>query len=465
MATLEAAANALTCRACVVAGPSSGAGKTTVALGLMAALGRRGLVVQPFKCGPDFIDPGHHTRVCDRASRNLDTWMVSSEANRRIFRKHSAGADVSIVEGVMGLFDGVRGVGSTASAARLLGLPVILVVDASGMGASAAAVVNGFATFDATVPVAGVIFNQVASASHYKILLEACECLPRTIQLGYLPRDSQLRIPERHLGLVMAHEGAMSSDAISHLAALVEQHVNVDRLLELSAQVPFEIQNGAVPQTDPVVKIGVAMDQAFCFYYEDNLDALREAGAELVPFSPLHDGRLPGGLRGLYFGGGYPELWAQSLSANVGMRSAVAKFIQRSGAVYAECGGLMYLARSIRAQDGETWPMVGELPIAITMTGRLQRFGYAEVTLTRDCLLGPAGTVARGHSFHYSDIDRSSDALPCAYNVQYASNQATELEGFLQGGVLASYIHLHFQSHHGLANAFVEHARDRSVTS
>lgn len=452
------------CRAFVVAGPSSGAGKTTVALGLMAALRARGLVVQPFKCGPDFIDPGHHTRICARASRNLDTWMVSPEMNQRIFRRYSTGADVSVVEGVMGLFDGARGTGagSTAASARLLGVPVILVVDAWGMGASAAALVNGFASFDATVPVVGVIFNRVASASHYELLSDACEAIPGITALGYMPRDNRLSIPERHLGLLTAAEGALPPEAIAHLARLVEQHVQVDRLLEVSANVPRDGGNETVAaKRDPLARIGIAKDHAFCFYYEDNLDALRAAGAELVPFSPLNDKDLPAGLDALYLGGGYPEVWARGLSENVAMRHAIARFIKHSGTVYAECGGLMYLAQSIRTEDGATWPMVGELPVTVSMTDRLQRFGYAEITLTRDCILGPAGTTARGHSFHYSRIDGESEPAGGAYRVRYIRNGAEETEGFVRHRVLASYVHLHFQSEPRLARALVQHARTR----
>jgi cobyrinic acid a,c-diamide synthase len=451
---------ARTCRAFVVAGPSSGAGKTTVTLGLMAALRARGLMVQPFKCGPDFIDPGHHTRVCGRPSRNLDTWMVSDEANRRAFHRHAATADVSVIEGVMGLFDGARGsgAGSTAATANLLGVPIVLVVDASGMGASAAAVVKGFATFDPTVSIAGVIFNRVATASHYQLLLEACESIQGVTPLGYLPRDPQWHIPERHLGLLTAEEGALSQDAVSHLATLVERHIDLECLLKLSAHVATDDGIDAdVVQSRPLVTIGVARDQAFCFYYEDNLDALRRAGAELLPFSPLNDGELPVGVDALYFGGGYPEVWAGPLSNNVAMRAAVASFIRQSGVVYAECGGLMYLAETVRMQDGATWPMVGALPITIAMTDRLQRFGYAEVVLTRDCLLGAAGTAARGHSFHYSRIDNPPAGLDLAYSVHDARHQKQELEGFIRDSVLASYVHIHFSSNPDLATSFVQH--------
>ncbi len=463
----------------VVAGPSSGAGKTTVALGLMAALKRRGLTVQPFKCGPDFIDAGHHTRVCTRASRNLDGWMLSADVNRAIFRAHASTADISVVEGVMGLFDGANragGAGSTADTARTLDLPIVLVVDASKMAASAAALVHGFATFDPTVRVAGVIFNKVGSTTHNDLLRDAIASVPGVLSLGYLPRDEALRIPERYLGLVTAGEDVLTEDAVLHLADLIARHVDLDRLLELAsgargagAGVSGTAAATASRNTTDAysVRIGVARDRAFCFYYEDNLDALCAAGAEIVPFSPLADVDLPAGLDALYFGGGYPELWAESLSANVRLREAVARFIAGGGHVYAECGGLMYLADAIETRDGRRWPMLGELPFAVVMTDRLQRFGYVDVTFTRDCLLGPAGTTARGHSFHCSRIDESGAALPaCAYHLRHTLTGLDAAEGFTSANdrVLASYIHLHFLSNPALATQFVHRIQHTRAT-
>jgi cobyrinic acid a,c-diamide synthase len=441
----------------VVAGPSSGAGKTTVTLGLMAALKRRGLIVQPFKCGPDFIDPGHHERVCERPSRTLDGWMLGPAANQAIFIRHAASADVSVAEGVMGLFDGASqssGVGSTAEMATLLGIPILFVVDASKMAASAAALVHGFATFDPAVRLAGVIFNKVGSASHYRLLKDALERAGETVALGYLPRDEQLRIPERYLGLVTADECVLSEQAVAHLADLIEQHVDLDGVLNVAGGVAGRPETVESPPAG-LVRIGIARDRAFCFYYEDNFDALRAAGADLVAFSPLDDRELPDALDALYFGGGYPELWAEGLTANVKMQEAVQRFIESGRAVYAECGGLMYLAQSIQGRDGRTWPMIGALPFNVVMTERLQRFGYVEVTLTHDCVLGAAGTTARGHSFHCSRIADVPSDIPLSYRLRYTLARAEEGEGFSVGSVLASYIHLHFQSNPGLAREFV----------
>ncbi|PYR35468.1 MAG: cobyrinate a,c-diamide synthase [Acidobacteria bacterium] len=448
-------------RAIVIAGPASGVGKTTIALGLMAAFRRRGLAVQPFKCGPDFIDAGHHTRVCERPSRNLDGWMLSSETNRTLFVEHAATADIAIVEGVMGLFDGARnsGEGSTAAMAKHLRLPVLFVVDASHMAASAAALVCGFETFDPSIRIAGVVFNQVGSAGHYSLLRDALEQAGCAPAVGYLPRDASLVIPERHLGLYTAHEDVLSTAALDHLSSLIEQHVDLDGVLEIAT---LEEAPHTAPASSPAVgetvRIAVARDRAFCFYYEDNLDALRGGGAEIVEFSPLTDHSLPEETNALYIGGGYPELYAAQLSANESMRTAVAQFVGSGGPTYAECGGLMYLGRHLRLQNGDDFAMVGILPFGTRVTERLVRFGYTEVAFTADCLLGRAGATARGHSFHYSTIDGVPD-VPCAYRVRSTLSGIEGPEGYVVGNVLASYIHLHFLSNPDLTASFIRSAR------
>ena len=448
-------------RAVVIAGPASGVGKTTIALGLMAAFRRRGLVVQPFKCGPDFIDAGHHTRVCDRPSRNLDGWMLSGETNRTLFDRHARTADIAIVEGVMGLFDGARnsGEGSTAAMAKHLRLPVLLVVDASKMAASAAALVRGFETFDPAVRIAGVVFNQVGSAGHYGLLREALEQAGCAPAVGYLPNEASLRVPERHLGLYTAQEDVLSKPALDHLSSLMEQFVNLDRVLGIAA-IENAHQTPAAPSraVGDAARIAVARDRAFCFYYEDNLDALRASGAEIVEFSPLADRTLPEGTDAIYIGGGYPELYAAELSANHSMRASIGQFVENGGPAYAECGGLMYLGRHLRLRDGHALAMVGVLPFGTMLTDRLVRFGYTEVSFISDCLLGRAGATARGHSFHYSTIDGAPD-VPCVYHVRSTLSGAESTEGYVVGNVLASYIHLHFLSNPELSAHFVRAAR------
>ena len=448
----------------VIAGPASGVGKTTVALSLMAALRKRGLTVQPFKCGPDFIDGGHQAKVCGRPSRNLDGWMLSAEANQRIFYGNAADADVCVVEGVMGLFDGVDGkseAGSTAEIAKWLGLPVILVVDASSMARSAAALVRGFESFDPALKVAGVIFNKVGGAAHYRMLSDAVTTSANAVPLGYLPGDERIHIAERYLGLVTAGENLLSDSMLSLLGELAESHIDLDQLLacamSITAAADDQTQRTQHESTGSI-RLGVARDKAFCFYYEDNLDALREAGAEIVEFSPLEDSSLPTALDALYFGGGYPELFAKQLSGNRPMLASIKRAAEEGLSIYAECGGLMYLAREIVTKEDASFPMAGVLPMTVQMTDRLVNFGYTEVSFTSDCLIGPAGAIARGHSFHCSRI---ADVGPVEY-VYQARNSMTgreEPDGLRVRNVLASYIHLHFLSNPGTADAFVKNAK------
>ena len=438
----------------LIAGTSSGVGKTTVTLALLAAMRRRGLSCQPFKGGPDFLDTTHHTRVSGRPARNLDTWLLPHATNRELFAAATADADAAIVEGMMGLFDGAfdpadpaSEAGSSAELARLLELPIVLVVDASKSARSIAALVLGFELFDPTLPLAGVILNRVASARHLAMLTQAIEARCKTPLLGSVPRTPEIAIPERHLGLhAAALDPADLEPEIARLADLAEAHLNVSRILELESP---RIAAAPVQQAPTVVRIGVAQDQAFSFYYQENLDLLRRHGAELVPFSPIEDTALPPGLDALYFGGGYPELHAVALNRNSAMLACVRGFAQSGEPIYAECGGMIYLAESVRTSEA-TLPLTGVLPLEVEMTPRLVDFGYTTVTFTRDCLLGPAGTVIRGHSFHYSRL-----AGPPACETAYTLLKSDKPEGFTNpaGNVLASYIHLHFAAHPGV----VEH--------
>jgi cobyrinic acid a,c-diamide synthase len=442
----------------VFAGPASGVGKTTVTLSLMAALRKRGLTVQPFKCGPDFIDGGHHARVCGRASRNLDGWMLSAEANRQIFYRNAANADVCVVEGVMGLFDGVDGkseAGSTAEIAKWLGLPVVLVVDASAMARSAAALVRGFESFDPALKVAGVIFNNVGGAAHYQMLSDAVTMSANAVPLGYLPRDERIHITERYLGLVTAGENLLPDSMLSLLGELAECHIDLDQLLACAAD---GCAKGTRDLSAGSIRLGVARDKAFCFYYEDNLDVLREAGAEIVEFSPLEDSVLPTALDALYFGGGYPELFAKQLSENRLMLASIKRAAEEGLPIYAECGGLMYLAREIVTKDEASFPMAGVLPITVQMTDRLVNFGYTEVSFTSDCLIGPAGAKARGHSFHCSRI-ADVGSVEYAYQARNSMTGREEPDGLRVKNLLASYIHLHFLSNPGMADAFLKNAK------
>ena len=448
-------------RGLVIAGTQSGVGKTTVTLGLLAALRRRGLVVQPFKVGPDFIDPGHHTRAAGRVSRNLDGWMLSREANAALFCRQARGADVAVVEGVMGLFDGYDGssdAGSTAQMAKWLGLPVLLVVDARAMARSAAALVHGFASFDPDLSLAGVIFNRIGSPTHLEYLQQGLAALQGVRGFGGLPRDPELAIPERHLGLATTEDHPLGEAYLTHLADWLEAHLDLDGLLEALPQLTLpEEQTPAV--VAPAVRLGVARDRAFCFYYPENLELLAEAGAELVPFSPLDDRELPPGLHGLYLGGGYPELYAGPLAANAGLRQAVYDFAAAGLPIYAECGGLMYLAQEIRDLEGQAHPMAGVFPFTVRMLPRLKALGYREVTLAAAGLLGPAGTRARGHEFHYSEMVGEPVGVARLYRVTPRKGGEAVAEGYCAGNVLASYVHLHFGSNPEVARSLVASCR------
>jgi cobyrinic acid a,c-diamide synthase len=444
--------------ALVVAGTASGAGKTTVALAIIAALRSRGLTVQPFKCGPDFIDGGHLAAAASRPVRNLDTWMLDAEANREIFSR-SASCDVAVVEGMMGLFDGVTGSseeGSTAEMAKLLGLPVVLVVDAGNSARSIAAVIRGFETFDSELGFAGIVLNRVAGDAHFRMLELAIRQSSLVPVLGWLPVEADAAIPERHLGLHTAAEGIGAG--LSTLTRLgsrldLEQVLNATVYKQGFATAPIST---AEPKYRGV-RVGVARDRAFSFYYQDNLDLLRENGALIVDFSPIKDSVLPENLHALYFGGGYPELYASELSRNGRLLQQIRDFAKANKPIYAECGGLMYLAEKLTVIEGHSYSMAGVLPVAIEMTKSLVHFGYVDVEFAHNCLLGKKGTHVRGHSFHCSRIV-AHDSLGCVYRVHYSLSGRREQEGFVCGGVLGTYIHLHFRSNPALVSSFLEQA-------
>jgi len=553
----------------LVAGVCSGCGKTSLTLGLLRAFARRGLCAQPFKAGPDFIDPGLHALASGRVSHNLDSWMLSPEANRDIFARSAHGADVAVIEGAMGLFDGASGAGdsgSAASLAKLLGAPVALVVDASGMGASVAALAQGFAGFDPELEFAGVILNRIGSPNHREIVSQAVR-LANIPVLGLLPKAPLLCLPSRHLGLITAEDLAATPagrDMFDELADWVEAGVDVDALLAglpetvdhggsavlgQSGSDAFEAvdhggsavlgqSNGIDLKTIPYrigartasplansdeswrkkrpgpsgqawggvrsragaecssnvfkparresqprqttgqkcpgppdrtqilasgepVLLGVARDNAFSFMYAENLRLLEMAGARLVFFSPLGDQSLPappGGLGGLYLPGGYPELNAQELSANVSMLAALREFCRSGRPVYAECGGFMLLTRGIADLEGRIHPMAGVFDCETRMNKRFAALGYREVTLTRETILGPAGATARGHEFHYSSL-RTPPDVPTAYRLSGRHGAIDAREGFVSGNTLGSYVHLHFASNPGLAVHFVQAMR------
>jgi cobyrinic acid a,c-diamide synthase len=443
----------------LIAGPASGVGKTTLALGLMAALRGRGLRVQGFKVGPDFIDPGLHAMATGRASHNLDGWLLSPEEVKAVFTRHAGDVDAAVVEGVMGLFDGLEGAsdrGSSAEIARWLGLPIILVVDAAAAVRSAAATVLGFEAFDPKLPLAGVVFNRVGGARHAQWLQQAAALHCATPVLGAIPWETGVEIPERHLGLLTAEGGALPSKRVARLAQLVEAHVDLDRLLAVAQMaVPRPPSGLRADRFRARCRIGVARDAAFCFYYGENLLRLEEAGAALVPFSPLHDSTLPEDLDGLYLGGGYPEVHAATLAANLSMRQAIAAHAASGRPVYAECGGFMYLGESIQDPEGHWHPMVGWFPVRAIFPDAGLRLSYVRVRIQADCCLGPMGCEARGHEFHRSRMTEMPSSIARVFAVTDAPGDTWKPEGYRRGSVLGTYVHQHFGSQPDLAQHFV----------
>ena len=452
-------------RCLVIAGSHSGVGKTTVALGLMAAFQKRGLKISGFKVGPDFIDPGHHRRILGTPSRNLDGWMLSKEYNRATFAKAMHGQDLGIVEGVMGLFDGYDGLseaGSTAEMAKWLDAPVILVLDARSMARSIGALAHGFASFDPDLRLVAVIANRVGSPTHMRYLAEAMSSVPEVLFLGGLSRRDEISIPERHLGLVTSDEEPYSSGLFDELAAMVEDHLDLDALLSLPAT---EKQGEPLTLPEPHqvgVRLGVARDEAFCFYYQDNQDLLSHFGAELCFFSPLRDDHLPADVNGLYLGGGYPELFARGLAENENMRSEILEAAIRGMPIYAECGGFMYLTRSIEVED-QTFDMVGLYPFETRMLSRRKALGYREVILGEDGLLGPKGLKARGHEFHYSELPEVPQAFPSLFQVADRGGIEVLTDGYMIHNVVAGYIHLHFGSNPEIAANLVESCKTYQI--
>ena len=453
------------CPRLVIAGTSSGVGKTTVTLAILAALKARGRLVQPFKGGPDFIDPGHHTAATGRPSRNLDGWLLGKAVNRELFARAAVGADISIVEGMMGLFDGsspVNEIGSTAELAKQLDAPVLLVIDGSAMARSAAAMVSGYAKFDPNLRVVGVLFNRVGSDGHYKLLKAAVEQETDVVPVGYLRPDPSVTIADRHLGLVTAMEQG-TGELYDRLGKAAEETVDLDRIEALSrscGEWPAAPLSPVTRTYGRTLRIGVAQDLAFCFYYPDNLELLEAEGAELVKFSPMNDRVLPD-VDMLYLGGGYPELHGEALSQNVPMRTAVRKFAEQGGTIYAECGGMMYLTQVIRDFAGLSHEMVGLFPAEAVMKKPGLTLGYRTMELSRDCILGAAGTTARGHEFHYSSlVPRGTLDYACA--LRDAGGLSKGQDGVSIGNVVGLYTHLHFASQPQIAKSLVSSVRRTS---
>ncbi|MFE7553045.1 cobyrinate a,c-diamide synthase [Streptomyces gardneri] len=463
----------------VIAAPSSGAGKTTVATGLMAAFAGRGLAVSPHKVGPDYIDPGYHALATGRPGRNLDAYMCGTGLIAPLFLHGARGCDLAVVEGVMGLYDGAADQGelaSTAQVAKLLKAPVVLVVDASSQSRSVAALVHGFASWDPEVRIGGVILNKVATDRHEHLLREALGGSGVPV-LGVLRRAPAVATPSRHLGLVpVAERQAAAVEAVAAQAEQVLAGCDMEALLALARSAPELHAEPWVPEVvgrlhagGPVVptrsapaermpttrpagrmptpKVAVAGGAAFTFSYAEHAELLTAAGAEVVTFDPLRDESLPEGTSGLVIGGGFPEMYGAELSANEPLRKAVAELAAAGAPIAAECAGLLYLARSL---DGR--PMCGVLEADARMSERLT-LGYRDAVAVSDSVLAPAGARMRGHEFHRTVIEPGAGAL-AAWGLRQPERR---VEGFVQGGVHASYVHTHWAGSPEAAARFVEH--------
>jgi cobyrinic acid a,c-diamide synthase len=430
----------------IIAGTHSGCGKTTIASGIMAALTARGMKVQPFKVGPDFIDPSHHTRICGRPSRNLDPFMMGERGCIETFLRATEGSDIAVIEGVMGMYDGVDGsdFASTAHVARILKAPVVLVVDAKGMSRSVHALIDGYRRYDPSISFAGVIFNRIGSPRH-RTMIEASLDIP---SFGMIPRKEDLVVKSRHLGLMMAHE----SGAMADFGDIIEEHADLDALIASAACAPPLRTGKRSSDTAQSIRasVGVALDDAFCFYYQDNLDLLYRAGAELVFFSPLID-PLPD-VDAVYLGGGYPELHLLALASSQ-CRQDLKKATDSGMPLYGECGGLMYLVKEVTAD--KTYKMCNILPATAEMTGNIQALGYVKGKSIRSDSFLPAGQQISGHEFHYSRIDPERDVH---YALQLSRGKGIDggRDGMVSQNALGCYTHAYFTR--AFVNAFIDAA-------
>jgi cobyrinic acid a,c-diamide synthase len=447
----------------VIGATQSGTGKTSLSLALVHALTRRGLRVQAFKVGPDFLDPTHLAIASGRPCYNLDGWMSGEAYVKQLFARASATADIAVIEGVMGLFDGAdprTSEGSTAEIARWLGAPVLLLTNAHGAARSLAATVKGFCELEAGLTIAGVVANHIGSDRHIAWLREALQSANLPPLLGGILRGAFPVLPSRHLGLVTGDERTLTPAVLNELADALEKSLPLEEVIALArgAKSLADAAQRSPETLDRRVRLGIARDEAFHFYYPDNLEALRAAGCELVFFSPLHDEQLPKDLDAMYLGGGYPEEYAAALAANRDMRAAVRAFASAGHAVYAECGGLMYLAKTLETREGQNFPMAGVMSAQTRMLPRRKALGYVEVTLAADSLWGRSGAVVRGHEFHYSELVGEPTGKPewrKVYTLQHRRSEKAVAEGYQRGRILASYVHTHFASRPDAVRAFV----------
>ena len=451
----------------VIAGTASNVGKTILTAGLIAAFKSRGLTVQSFKVGPDYIDAAYLAHVSGRPCRNLDSWMLGEGALRQVLAQGVLGVDLALVEGMLGLFDGRGGStnGSTADVARIIKAPVVLVIDVNDMTESAAAVALGFKSFAESPRIAGVLLNNVRSDSHRRRAEDAIWDIAKLPVLGALRAMPQLDIPQREHGLLPVTENKEWDRMIGVLSETIDRDVDLDLLLriankaELVPLVPKKVFQGK-PDAGRTVRMAVAYDDAFNFYYPENLELLEEHGAQVVPFSPLEDDHLPQDAAGIYLGGGFPEIFVEPLAKNRLMAESIQRAYRSGIPIYAECGGLMYLGRSLRTDSGAIERMAGVIPVDVEMDGEIHRFGYRQLLTLEDSILSSRGQFYRGHEFHWSRITGHNGDLKPAYQMQNAEGDVIGYEGFVAPNLLASYVHVHFGQNTVLVDKFVQHCRE-----
>lgn len=450
----------------LIAGTNSGVGKTTISLGIMQALTKRGLKVQPYKVGPDYIDPSYHTFITGRYSRNLDSYMLEDEKIKFIVKDSSKDADISVVEGVMGLYDGY-GTDlddcTSSYTSKLLKMPVILVINAKAMSSSAAAMVLGYKMLDKGVNIAGVITNNVRSESHYNNLKEAIEKYTNVEVLGYFPPNKDFSLESRHLGLIPSVEIDSLKVKFESLAQEIEKYINIDRIIEISETEDFDtsfelekfIENNKVNNKT----IAIAYDKAFNFYYRENIELFEKLGMNIEYFSPINDSELPK-CDYIYIGGGFPEIFAKELDENKKIRSSILNAHENEIPIYAECGGLMYLGETLEDKNNDIYHMVGIFKGCSKMTSSLKRFGYCLGKAKKDTILAKEGEIIKGHEFHHSFFDSKEE---CAYDMKKIKKDKVIDEwegGYSKGNTLATYLHTHFYNNLNCIANFIERGSD-----
>ncbi|MGB9730352.1 MAG: cobyrinate a,c-diamide synthase [Thermoprotei archaeon] len=442
-----------------IAGVQSGVGKTTISIGIMGALKRKGYRVQGFKIGPDFIDPSYHTMITGIPSRNLDSWMLKKQRIKELFALAMRNSDIAVIEGVMGLFDGFSGLdetGSTIQITRLLRIPIILIVDVWGMARSAAAIVLGYKKMAGNIPMA-VILNRVGGKTHAQWTIDAIKEITGIQVVGVIPWNQEIKLPERHLGLIPAIE-TKPTETLNMIVDFISQHVDLDKIIELAKSAPEIPDIQPFKEKEKKVKIAIALDEAFNFYYKDGLETLERLGAEIIPFSPLHDKKLPDNINGLYIGGGFPEMFAKQLEENQSIQTAIKKYAEDEIPILAECGGLMYLTKYIFDFHKRKYKMIGLLDADTIMTKKLH-LNYTLAETIRTNPITPKNTKIKGHEFHYSEIINIPYDIKMIYRMKIGEGIANKMDGWLEHSTVASYMHIHLASNIKIPMKFINSSK------